>query len=424
MATTGCSTNPASSSTALAHHDVPTVEASSPFQSGLNNLTEQQNEAIRERDRTIQELRRLIEEQEQQRQSVLDELINTQLELRQAPTLDDKELASRWKSLEYQIVQLIKRSYNYRGKDPIDQTALATILDGFCERDVLLGLANRRERLHLLEAYIWSVLVDKVFGVSVHIWAGQANRSLSKLRLQIEDYASTNLIDQREYMLWLSRTCTMMGSVYGNEKECSAKLGRIARNLRHDLMPFQKPSQTTAVTAEKDLRDVVTAACDLDFQMTKSSAHYKVIMYDVQWSHMPLGPSSHVSSQEMVPSKFGMAFVAENMEDTSNSAESAAARDGVVCLIRSPAVVKYGTGLGPEFGLSSTLVRSKVICHQSASACTGSSMSACGADNQAIGESGPNRVEQAVLETQGAVLNPAPAEEKGTRSRWSRLLQW
>lgn len=159
-----------------------------------------------------------------------------------------------------------------------------------------------------------------------------------------------NLIDGGEYMQWFARTATLMDFVYKNDPKCSNRLSAIAGRLSTDLMMFEKDSVGEGVIKGEFLK-LVSAACDLDFKMAKSNAGYNVFMYDVR----------DTSPKPGVPALYGMEFDAENMEGTYHTPVVRGRLGLRVDVVRSPGIIKTGSGLGPQYGVPTALVKRKVM---------------------------------------------------------------
>ncbi|KAK4227809.1 hypothetical protein QBC38DRAFT_477028 [Podospora fimiseda] len=306
-----------------------------------NHIMHQYTQNNRELREIIRQNKIASDAQEQRLTAVLGELIETQLELRKAPIFDDDELISNWNSLQYKITQFIRRSYDYTG-------AQIVTFDNLCDPNVSLQVQGIRP-LHLLEAYVWEFLTDQVFSSSSNLWAGSAHYWLSNFRSELEAYAQANMINNREYMVWMSRTATMLEPIHQLDGGApSPNLTEVANNLKLRLAPFRLQRSAHSQRADKDILDVITAACKLDFQMTKASAYYDIFMQN-----------------DRASAKFGMPFDSNTMEDSSSS-DSGESRPGgcVVGLVRTPSIVKIGTGLGAEFGITTVLMKRKVICLQ------------------------------------------------------------
>ncbi|KAK3315442.1 hypothetical protein B0H66DRAFT_565371 [Apodospora peruviana] len=278
--------------------------------------------------------------------------MNTQLEFRKVAYLDDTDLIGSWKALEQRINQLIPRLYDASARDPVSVGQLATLLGKVCGAD----LVNRPElnsqlRRQLIEAYIWRALLTDVFGASGYIWAGKAHVAIANLRSELEDYERDDLIDGGEYIQWFSRTAALMDFVWRSDPRCSERLRSVARKLRQELRLLEK-SNVEEGSVERELMKVVTTACGLDFTMAKSNASYTVFMYDVR-----------DTSPKPPPCKLhGMPFDSENMEDTYYPGAQPWNLRSRVDVVRSPGIIKIGSGLGSEYGKPTVLVKRKVLC--------------------------------------------------------------
>ncbi|KAK4227812.1 hypothetical protein QBC38DRAFT_477032 [Podospora fimiseda] len=305
----------------------------------LREMLRVKDETIRQRDLKISKL--------------VNDLIHTQLELRRNAYLDDSQLIASWKSLEQSISQLVIRIYDAEpGNSIASDRALKHISEDLCNSSALTysDIQTRPINLRrpLIEAYIWGVLMRDVFGAQGHIWAGQAHHPITKLRSDLEDYAHKGLLEAAEYMQWFSRTASMMDIIYDNEQLCSARINATARKIGETLYDLEKGKSDGPAP---ELRKIVKAACDLDFEMAKSNAQYLVCMYSER-DTSPKPPSCQ---------KYGMEFDSTNMEDTFASV-GMNWRNRRVDIVRSPGIIKIGTGLGSEYGVATVLVKRKVIC--------------------------------------------------------------
>ncbi|KAK4159911.1 hypothetical protein QBC43DRAFT_293530 [Cladorrhinum sp. PSN259] len=303
----------------------------------LREMIRIRDEMIKERDLKISKL--------------VGDLINTQLEFRRGAPLDDSDLIASWKSLEHSISQLVIRRYDAGpGNTIVCEEAMKAIARDLCNssafsyNDIQTRAVNLRRPL--LEAYIWGVLLNKVFGATGHIWAGRAHHSISKLRSELEDYAHKGLLDEGEYMQWFSRTAAMMEFVYNSDHFCSAKVRTVVTKIKENLYELEKESPEGP---DQDLLGIASAACDLDFKMAKSNAQYLVFMY----SRLDTSPNPPVCP------KYGMKFDSENMQDTFSAGMEW--RNRIVDVVRSPGIIKIGTGLGSEYGVATILVKRRTV---------------------------------------------------------------
>lgn len=150
-------------------------------------------------------------------------------------------------------------------------------------------------------------------------------------------------------MQWISRTAAMMDLAYKNEASCTVRIESIAKKLRTNLSAFENANAAQGLS--KDLLKVVSSACELDFKMAKSNAQYIVFMYSER----------DTSPNPPTLPKYGMPFDLENMEETFCT-EEADRTNRTIDIIRSPGIIKIGTGLGSEYGVATILVKRRVVC--------------------------------------------------------------
>ena len=146
-----------------------------------------------EKDREVQALRsqlqkrdRQIEEQEREMEALTEEVMSSRLQT--LFCIDDAHLSSKWKQLEYKIRQFA----NHRFALPEDGeskpgTISHTILGPGSPFEPLTSKARSYwpiapMRRQLIKAWVWSKLVEHVFGQQGQLWAEDAHQSVGMMR--------------------------------------------------------------------------------------------------------------------------------------------------------------------------------------------------------------------------------------------------
>lgn len=138
----------------------------------LREMLERKNEIIKEQDQKISKL--------------VQDLISTQLEFRKTAYLDDSDLRASWRLLEQNVSQLIIRNCESRLDN--NEAALRSLAGDLCREKILDKVQPKPIHFGrlLLEAHVWNVLLENVFGASGHIWAGKAHEPLAALKFEFE----------------------------------------------------------------------------------------------------------------------------------------------------------------------------------------------------------------------------------------------
>ena len=89
--------------------------------------------------------------------------------------------------------------------------------------------------------------------------------------------------------------------------------------------------------------------------MARAGAHYRLFLFD----------QSKLLYQQLQQGRFGMNIDASIMEDTTpSSAKEPPLPRTIIDIVVSPGIIKTGAGFRSEFGISSVLVKSRVMCSQ------------------------------------------------------------
>lgn len=321
-----------------------------------------QEATIKEQAANNQEYESTIEELQQKWQQAETELEalkqQSSLKLASSEDIDDKTVLEAFQTLASRIKNIT--SVHFSG-GPLYKSASSERRELFDRMAKNWGQEYLKEparKQFFFEAVIWHRLLDKLLCCPLTIWSKSMGENLRQLhktiwrKLEILlfrcDTANTLIVEKSEQLPIYHSMRLQVAEVFlqvhkrdgfylGKKDTATTNRGKLVEELEELLGSYTYVIQR----CQHDLKIIVDKAIELAYTMAMAKAHYAVrmsrVLYDVTLHGFNFKPVSMF-----------------NIVDPEYEA-------GVVDLVVSPTLVKFGTSEGEDYGRGVILKRSRVI---------------------------------------------------------------
>jgi len=227
----------------------------------------------------------------------------------------------------------------------------------------------------LVQAFLWQQLIENVFSDSYNglYWADKTHRELRSIRNRLNPCmtAPSNAIGHsknaleawaydnnglKEYHTWRAKTTQLLLAQPGRSLDyMNNRINNLVGKLSRDLQPYAKSLDSEI---DPHLKDIVTAAVDLDSKMNTQKAVFTPKLYFKE--EKCFGISFDCSSMESIDETLGCSSTGSvgKSENAQNPPPE------LVELVVSPALFKTGNSMAEDYQTDHVLVKAQVLCRQ------------------------------------------------------------
>ncbi|KAK7961950.1 uncharacterized protein PG986_002775 [Apiospora aurea] len=305
-----------------------------------HEATKKEYEAtIQEHEATIQALQQKWQQAETELEALKQQ---SSLKLSSSEDIDDKIILEGFKLLAARIKNMAKV---YFSSGPLSKTANGDNKKLFDRIAFEWGnkyLKEPARKQYFIEAVIWHQLIDSFLGRPLAIWSRVMGENLRQLHQKIWVPSQVeNLQSYHSLRVQLAEVFLQVhgrnGHYLGNRDTAAANKAELVNGLKEILKNYIYDVQR----CQQELRIIVDKAVDLAYSMAMAKAQYDVRLSSTLYSDVYHGFTIEPASMRN--------FVVEDCEDEE------------VELVISPALLKFGTSEGEDYGSSIVLVRARVI---------------------------------------------------------------
>ncbi|KAI0467977.1 hypothetical protein F4859DRAFT_524797 [Xylaria cf. heliscus] len=244
-------------------------------------------------------------------------------------TIDDDEMASKWKQLQF-VARSLSTSYLYGLATSHISSVTAEDLDRYLQlMPASVECPDEGTHSYLCQIQIWDFITTRILSVPTIIWGQEVFESTEKLFTVIAG-PDRNKISASDFHTFRAQTGEMIKN--GTQVDV-AVCDKLKTELKEQLRPFTPPENAQEVSRQLDV--IIDKAVDLALVFTQSRCFYHVRPMDRRHKRL---------------------FDPKTMDNVGYQGSPYAHS------VISPIFFKYGNSKGENYGQGLVLAKAAVLC--------------------------------------------------------------
>ncbi|KAF2671142.1 hypothetical protein BT63DRAFT_438661 [Microthyrium microscopicum] len=344
-ATFNTSSSQTSSSLQISHHEASFAECTMrpphiPLPEDFRNWSKE------EMYRDIEALTYQIEDLRQENQELQEQNKNAAMELNSMKNeksfnRDDDFFKNGLGQLNYRVKNWAGQFFNGEARSHALPSSLRSSTANskeniyrltFSEDFAKFAFRNPSRRPFVVEAYMWSVLLNTVFSDKGNVWAGRLQKPVIELQRSLDptQYKDKTEADLGYFHSWRAVTTGLVQERTISQHEQSAYITQVMTQVKW-LGRYSESDQWS--TMEPDLREIFAHAINFDAEMKKQRAQYCLIADSMRHTKLYFNPTT--------------------MESVDGAQHPATA---IVAFVIRPWLYKRGTSAGDDYLKAAQLI--------------------------------------------------------------------